>query len=129
MPDVGGRVPIQRLFSYPFHVTTRNCPCVKFRDATPDRSKSRKSRKGFTYCYLGSLYVANNLVHESPNLSFAFKYIIINTGMLKCRYYSDIQKQFFQIEKNQQLGNLKTVQQTCGISIHLIIRFWNCHYR
>ena len=32
-----------------------------FRNATPDRSKSRKSRINLTYFYLGSLYVPNNL--------------------------------------------------------------------
>ena len=33
----------------------------------------RKSRKGFSYFYLGSPYVANNIQEESPNALFTLE--------------------------------------------------------
>ena len=59
------------------------------RVATPDKLKSRKSRKGLFYLYSESPLIENNLVKD---LLFTLKLHRINTRMLKCGYYIDMRR-------------------------------------
>ena len=88
------------------------------RVATTDRSKSRKNSKGFSYFYYGSPCDASYILKYISYLLFTHKLLGIETGMLKCGYYSDVRTFCISNRNYSKLGNHKKKEEKRHPSVH-----------